>query len=363
MRKNYIDNLRSSAILLLIPYHTFMMYNNWGEGQFVTGQPAEIPSFLIRMIAPWFMPLLFMLAGISSFYAITNPKNGSNRFGRYIKERFLRLLLPFLTGMSFYVPLMPFIADSVHNGYNEGYFEHYKIFFTRITDFSGADGGFTPAHLWFLLFLFVISLISLAIIIPKSKYSERFSQDSSFFKRKYAIIVLILFGAIPILTENVINIAGKSVTFFLAVYLLGYYVFSKDNVIAELFKFRFLLLILMFISCIALGIGIFHFDSLFIDIIGGFFGWMFILTALAFGSRYFNSTGKMCLFLRKYSFVIYQIHYPILVVIAYFLQTESTGNIGLNLIPLLIFATYVITILLAYIIGNIPIVKVLFGQK
>jgi hypothetical protein len=60
MRKNYIDNLRSFEILLLIPYHTFMLFNNWGEKQFIEGKPLEITSYFVRMIWSWFMPMLFL---------------------------------------------------------------------------------------------------------------------------------------------------------------------------------------------------------------------------------------------------------------------------------------------------------------
>lgn len=31
MRKHYIDNLRWSILLILIPYHTAMAWNAWGE--------------------------------------------------------------------------------------------------------------------------------------------------------------------------------------------------------------------------------------------------------------------------------------------------------------------------------------------
>lgn len=35
MRRNHIDNLRWMAILLLFPYHTFTLFNNWGERYYV----------------------------------------------------------------------------------------------------------------------------------------------------------------------------------------------------------------------------------------------------------------------------------------------------------------------------------------
>ena len=46
--------------------------------------------------------------------------------------------------------------------------------FTHLTDLSGYDGAFTPGHLWFILFLFLISLAALPVLqaIPYEKCSE-----------------------------------------------------------------------------------------------------------------------------------------------------------------------------------------------
>jgi peptidoglycan/LPS O-acetylase OafA/YrhL len=339
------------------------MYNNWDEGQFVPGKPAKIPSYFIHMSAPWFMPLLFLLAGISSFYAISSQNNSIGKITeKYIKERILRLLLPFLTGIILYIPLMTYISDKLHNGYSKGFFAHYSVFFTRFTDFSGADGGFTPAHLWFILYLFVISLISLAVIIPQRNFCQKQPLNTN-KNRELPLIFLIFSGAIPLLVKDIINIGGKSLTQYLAIFLLGYFVFSRESVIEKLCKYRHLLLVLTAFAGILFGVGIGNFGDVFVDILGGFYGWLFVLSALAVALNYFNSTGKIRLFMRKYSFLIYQIHYPVLVVFAYFLQTKIRSTIEVNLIFLLIFVSYIITLPLAYLLGNIPGLKTLFGQK
>jgi len=42
-RKHSVDNLRSFTILMLFPFHVFMIYNNWGEGFYIRGQELLIP--------------------------------------------------------------------------------------------------------------------------------------------------------------------------------------------------------------------------------------------------------------------------------------------------------------------------------
>lgn len=70
MRVKYIDNLRILCILLLIPYHACMIYNNWGELFYITGKPSELAGLFTGIVWPWWMYLLFTIAGISSNYAL-----------------------------------------------------------------------------------------------------------------------------------------------------------------------------------------------------------------------------------------------------------------------------------------------------
>lgn len=89
----------------------------------------------------------------------------------FIKDRFLRLGIPFVLGVLLLNPALSFVADVTHNGYGGNYFEHYKVFFTKFTDLSGYDGGFALAHFWFVLVLLVISLLSCPIVVLSSSFS------------------------------------------------------------------------------------------------------------------------------------------------------------------------------------------------
>ena len=64
-RIDYIDNLRSITILLLIPYHLAMAYNSWGEANYIFFERINPIASIVTFISPWFMPLMFLLAGVS----------------------------------------------------------------------------------------------------------------------------------------------------------------------------------------------------------------------------------------------------------------------------------------------------------
>jgi hypothetical protein len=132
MRKHFIDNLRWICVLLLIPYHTCMIYNGFGENFYVRGAAAAIPNAFILICAPWFMPLLFVVAGISAKYALEK-----RTYRQYVRERFFKLFVPLVSGLLLIVPVQTYYAERFHNGYTGGYFEQYGLFFTKQTDLSG----------------------------------------------------------------------------------------------------------------------------------------------------------------------------------------------------------------------------------
>lgn len=158
-RVNYIDNLRTITVSLLIIYHLSVAYNSWGEANYIFFERVNPIASIVVFISPWFMPLIFLLAGVSAAFSL--KKRSSSDF---IKERLKRLGIPLISGIIFINPVLSFIADKNHNGYGGGYFEHYSVFFTKFTDLTGYDGGFTLGHLWFIAVLIVISCAGYGII-------------------------------------------------------------------------------------------------------------------------------------------------------------------------------------------------------
>ena len=81
-RKYFIDNIRWICIMMLFPYHTLMIYNAFDENFYIKGQDIIGTSAFMIASYPWFMPLLFVLAGVSSVYALRKRKladsNGFN---------------------------------------------------------------------------------------------------------------------------------------------------------------------------------------------------------------------------------------------------------------------------------------------
>ena len=82
----YIDNLRWMTVSLLILFHAAIAYNTWGEAHYIFFEAVRPIAFIVMLIDPWFMLMMFLLAGISSRFSL--QKRGTKTF---IRERMLRL--------------------------------------------------------------------------------------------------------------------------------------------------------------------------------------------------------------------------------------------------------------------------------
>lgn len=75
-RKNYIDNIRNITILMLFPFHTLMIWNDFGSKFYIWQGDNRVFSTLIVLINPYFMPILFVIAGMSARYALEKRSVG-----------------------------------------------------------------------------------------------------------------------------------------------------------------------------------------------------------------------------------------------------------------------------------------------
>ncbi len=350
-RKHYIDNLRWAAILMLFPFHAAQIWCIADDGGFYIWSHESLAMHVFsNIVYPWYMTLLFVLAGMSCKYAFT--KRTAKQF---MTERVKKLLVPFVFGVLVLAPVMTYIAEIYFNGYTGSYIHQYKLFFTKETNMTGYRGGFTPGHYWFLLYLFVISLLSLVIIalLKNTKLSERTA------KLPYAAAVLLF---IPEwLCLYALNIGGKSVGQFLMLYMTGYYILSDEAVLEKIREFRFVSLAL----CIASGsayIGLYCFAQVKNEWITGIYilyGWTGILTWLGIGQTCFDRRNKLTVYLSRASFPIYILHMPILVVVGYFVLKLKIAMAAQFVLIMLISAAATFTVY--EIVRRIPVLRALIG--
>ncbi|MCL2156602.1 MAG: acyltransferase family protein [Methanobrevibacter sp.] len=350
MRKYFLDNLRWIIVLLLFPFHTFRIYSVF-ENFYIHGPPNLILNGFIIFIGPWFMHLLFVIAGISAYHSL--QKRNSKEF---LKERILRLFVPFVFGLILLIPIQTFFAEKFHNGFTGSYFSQMITFFTKFGDLSGYTGGFTPGHLWFILYLFLISIIALAII----RLYENSSMNLNF--NNTSTIKLIPLFLIFLIMGPILDIGGKSLGAFLAIFLLGYFVLSSDKIQENLEKNKWYLTCI-FLTCSVITLLIFPYWSsgIFIDCFLAFFTWMAILSLIGLGKKYLSFQNKWSKYFTKASYPIFIFHQTWIVVVAYY-TFLITSSVILQVI-IIMFGSFILTIISYEIVKRIKLTRFLFGIK
>lgn len=350
-RKYYIDNLRWLAILLLFPFHAAQIWSGGEYSGFYVWSHTDTALYMFSTVVyPWYMTFLFTIAGMSCKYAFLKRTNK-----QFVLERTNKLLIPFFFGLLILAPVMTYTAEVFFNGYTGTYWQQYGLFFGKVTDLTGYHGGFTPAHYWFLLYLYVISLATLLIVRLQKKYLPRFQASGV----SYFTIVLLF---VPEwICQYVLNIGGKSLGQFMILFLFGYYIFSEESILQKLKRYRWVSLTSCILSGALYGC-LYCFTNLRNDWLTGlyiFFGWMGIITLLGIGQSKLNIHNRLCDYFTRASFPVYILHMPILVVVGFFVLKLPVGVAGQFF--LIVWISFVVTFLIYEIVKRIPVLRFFLG--
>lgn len=206
-RRYDIDWLRNLGILLLFPFHSARVFDHWDAFYVKSEQLSWGFSWFIAVTSYWFMPLLFWLAGSASWYALQRRSNK-----QYVKDRFNRLFIPLIVGVLLLVPPQGYFALLDHQGEAASYLSFLSSYFVVFSDLSGYFGTFTPAHLWFILYLFVLSLVALPFFNYFKRGKEAINKFNRIFSRPVTFILLFV---VLVLTQVLPAPGGQNPVYFL----------------------------------------------------------------------------------------------------------------------------------------------------
>ena len=156
MRKHWLDNLRWVTVLLVLFYHVIYFYNNKGVFGGIGGW-GEYPDckqyqdVVMYILYPWFMPLLFLLAGISARYAL--DKHSAKE---WFAARTRKLLVPGTIGLLVFHWMVGYFNTVVAE--REGVFDGVPAVAKY---FIMAISGTGP--LWFIQVLWLLCIVLLLV--------------------------------------------------------------------------------------------------------------------------------------------------------------------------------------------------------
>lgn len=356
MRKNYLDNIRWCTIILVVFFHVFFFFNNIGITAIFGGLPEyhqgdgmTFAGIYQYAVYPWFMTLLFVVAGVAAYYALQHKTSK-----QFISGRKNKLLVPSTLG----VLVFGFIPGAIVANASGGEGLQAAPGFVKYIVYTLSGIGAQ----WFSQVLFVISLLFLLvrkIVFAIQKEERKTIQKESSVYVLMVVMFFLLWGASKLLNTPVIESYRFGI--YTVAFLLGYYVFSQDIVIEVLKKWRFVTIPAAVVSGVyfiyrAYGIYYGH-SSLLSTWYANLFTYCMILATFGMFTTYGDKKNAVTDWLGKISFPVYILHIPIILIVLSLLQ-KTELSVGVQYV-ILTFAAYLITPFAAMLIEKIPVVRYL----
>jgi len=210
----YIDNLRLMIVTFVVMHHLAVTYSGFGSWYYVEAPHLDILStiwfaFYLSFQQGYFMGLMFMIAGY--FVGGSYDRKG---FGRFVGERFKRLIIPSLIYM---VAITPFI-ELVELDNKPASFS--------IIDFLSGTGV-----MWFTVALFFFSLtygLARLIVRRPTSGSDRKQLEPTLAKAAILILIISVFAYLIRIVQPI----GTSILNMQLCYFASYIVLFIVGIIA-----------------------------------------------------------------------------------------------------------------------------------
>jgi glucan biosynthesis protein C len=366
------DWLTVMAMLTIFFFHCarFFNFENW---HVKNNQLDEGMSLFVAIVSQWIMPLFFVLSGISSFYSLN-----SRTSGRYIGNRFQRLVIPLIFGtFILLIPVQVWIERVSQSQFDGSFIEFYPHYFEGFYAFGG-NFAWMGLHLWYLEMLFIFTLLTfpLFIFLKKVRIQELISRAGAFFAKNGAIF---LFGIPLFLMEWLVNLqpdgvgmrafGGWSLFSYFIVFVVGFLIASDSKFREAMERSRFISLALgslttslMFFFHVDLApLGDFTAYSLTV-FSRSFNSWFWLVTLLGFGSKYLNFNNKILKYAREAVLPFYILHQTVIVLIGFYIANWETSA----MMKYLTLSTLSFTVIMAIydlLIKRINALRFLFGMN
>ncbi len=358
VRYDFLDWLRVLAILVLLFFHTGMMFTGWGwhveNAQTIDAlvRPMDIAHRLR-------MPLLFVIAGAGLWFAL-----GSRTGGQVVKERSLRLLLPLVFGMFVIVPPQIWYERLFRGQWSGGFLGFYA---ERVLQFQPYPvGDFSWHHLWFIAYLYVyvvllipvlvawrrrplplrpgrwLYLLGIPLALNEALLKPLFPESHNLVSDWYVFnhyLLLTLYGfalaSMPASWDWFARWRHRSLTTGLAVFAVA----------MMLFEF-----------------GIIRRDTPADAIVANVFTWCWLMVFIGYGRQHLSFSNGVLRWAREASYPVYILHQTLIVAIGYY-AIQMSWTPWAKYWAVLVGTMLACVLLYEVLVRRFAVMRVLFGMK
>ena len=387
-RLYYLDWLRMLAIFMVFVYHTLRVF---GQNNEIVNDPNYIMSAEVFewLILPFGMPLFFIVSGMSVFYGVQYMKKKGIPKTMFIKERALRLILPYLIATLTYLSILVALLRTIDGSYTLLFsiYNPLNFFAFYFTDYFSLENLFfiiVGWHLWFLMILFIFNLILYKYFTSKVFDNKSYFKKQGKWRSKIPKNILLLL--IPFFLIEIVHPTGlfglprsggwDTLNFFLFFYL-GFRFALQGNFQEKLEKsiksaliIGIITLVLRLAEFFLFHYGIFRyalFNSNYFLYWALFVlnGWSMMIVILYYFSKFLNKDHK---YRKKFNDIVmpfYILHYIVLNLVATYALVffDSYPMIAVIRIIVILGLSFIIIIGLSLLIAKINILRFIFGMR
>jgi glucans biosynthesis protein C len=357
-RYDFLDWLRVIAILVLLLFHTGMIFVGWGwhvtNEQTIDG--LVIPMDISHRLR---MPLLFVIAGAGMWFALRR-RTGAQLF----KERTVRLLVPLLLGMFLIVPPQLFYERLFRGEWDGGY---VRFLLERTLQFQPyPQGDFSWHHLWFIVYLYVY----VPLLLPAMLWWKRAAPSLQPGPWLYALALPLGINEAllkPLFPESH-NLVSDWYVFnhYLLFTIYGFVLASMPNVWSWIASKRHRLAVtgaaIYVIATILFTREVIHRDTVADAFIATAFTWACVLAFIGYGCQHLSFSNSLLRWARDASYPIYILHQTLIVAIGYYV-IQASWSPGVKYWCVLAATLVSCGLLYEFVVRRFAITRLIFGMK
>ena len=361
-RRYDLDWLRVLGILLVFAFHSSRFYNL--EGWNVTNDIlySSVEAWVL-FSSSFMMPLMFVASGASLFYAL-----GKGGFGKFLKDKVLRLLVPLLVGALTHLSFQSYLWDKTHGLFSGNYFQYLPHYYPYAINWFGG-------HLWYLWYLFVFSLMLYPLLRWfKGNGSGFLSRLGGWLGKGGAVYILalpilllyLLPSEFPLMDMN----GGYPYLMYLFFLLWGFMLVSDERLQDSIRRSRWVSLSVG----LALVVGFIIVYNQIADpsvmspslFLAGtmrvFGGWICVLAIFGLGMQYLTTRTPKLDYANEAVLPFYIFHQTILLVVGYFVLQWGIPDV-LEWAVIVVISFVIIMALYEFVVRHFNVIRFLFGMK
>jgi len=368
-RRYDMDWLRVLAMLVVFYYHSGRFFDeDWWHIK--NDQLSFGMTVFGTFVSAWMMPLFFMVSGAGTRFSLL-ARTG----GQYALERLKRLFIPFAFGTLVIIPPQVYLERLDRGQFHGSYWQFYPHFFEGVYP----KGNLSWHHLWFLIYLFVFSLIALPLFLYlKKEAGQRFvARLASLCERPGGIFLLAIPIAIiePALRpkfpglQTLISDWANFLT-YLTLFIYGYLIAADDRFKRAIDRHWKASLVMALCATGLLAFILIQYDPgrgytpafALTTVLGVFTSWFWLIVILGAGQRFLNFSNRFLQYANEAVLPFYILHQTVIIVIGYYVIHWDAG-VMLKYLVISTGSFAAIMALYDLIVRRTNVTRFLFGMR